>query len=355
MSTQATTQITQKVADPSPQSRPSLTWRLWSLLPGPIRKWSREKIVSRRLASNYKYDMKRYARVSSALTKDYSQENFRALITMDYHRLEKGLALPEPRLRFGVDVLKRLQRNLPLYVSQYGHDDMTDVAFNALRTYISYHAEHGIDFPELQAFIESASRPDGSCESGGTHDFTKQEVDEATAFDTTRFFMSRHSVRQFVQTPVDPEKIERAIRHAMESPSVCNRQSWRVHWYRKRERIDKLLTYQDGNRGFGHTVPELLIITSDMGAFTKTGERNQCWIDGGMFSMALVLALHAEGLGSCCLNWSVEAGRDASMRAEGGIPDAEAVMMMLAVGEIPDTLRVAQSPRRPLEQVLIRD
>lgn len=350
-----TKQAAPKTADPSPAARPSLSWRLWSKLPAPIRKWSRETIVKRRVAANYKYDMRRYVDASSTLTKEYSRESYRALITMDYHRLEKGMALPEPRLGFGVDVLKRLQRDLPKYISAHGHDDMTDVAFNALREYVGFHAKQGMDFPDLQAFVDSQGRRDGGCESGGTHVLARREVEDATGFDASRFFMSRHSVREFVQAPVEAEKIERAVRHAMESPSVCNRQSWRVHWYRKRERIDQMLSFQDGNRGFGHAVPELLVITSDMSAFTKAGERNQCWVDGGMFSMALVLALHAERLGSCCLNWSVEASRDSAMRASGQIPDNEAVMMMLAVGEIPGELRVAQSPRRPVEHVLRRD
>jgi hypothetical protein len=48
------------------------------------------------------------------------------------------------------------------------------------------------------------------------------------------------------------------------------------------------LSYQNGNSGFGHTVPALFVITSDMRIFEKSGERNQGWVDGGLFAMALV-------------------------------------------------------------------
>src|SRR3546814_1994141 len=70
------------------------------------------------------------------------------------------------------------------------------------------------------------------------------------------------------------------------------------------EIIDRALSLQNGNRGFGHEIPCLLILCTDLSAFDTAGERYQHWIDGGMFSMSLVWALHALGYSSCCLNWS---------------------------------------------------
>ena len=48
----------------------------------------------------------------------------------------------------------------------------------------------------------------------------------------------------------------------------------------------------------------LLIIAMDLKAFVPAHERYQHWIDGGMFSMSIIYALHSLGLSSCCLNWS---------------------------------------------------
>ena len=39
----------------------------------------------------------------------------------------------------------------------------------------------------------------------------------------------RHSVREFAETPVTVEEIMNAVRVAMRTPSVCNRQPTRVH------------------------------------------------------------------------------------------------------------------------------
>lgn len=341
-------------ADP-PAPKAPLSMRVWAALPGPLRRGTRAAIIYKRLIGNYWYDMRRYARSSSTIVKDYPRENYRALITMDYHRLEKGMALPEVRPRFGAAVLKRLQRDLPAYIDRFGHDDVTDIAFNALGEYVEFHKGLNEPFPEIEAFVARHRRPECAPGVGGTRPLTLDEVRAATDFDVDRFFMARHSVRQYTDEPVDPGLVQRAVRLAMQTPSVCNRQSWRVHTFFERERIDKMLSFQDGNRGFGHTAPALLIITADMRAFTKAGERNQCWVDGGMFAGALVLALHGLRLGSCCLNWSVEKDRDRAMRHAADIPEREAVMMMLAIGHVPDALRVAQSPRRPVTDVIVPD
>jgi nitroreductase len=119
-----------------------------------------------------------------------------------------------------------------------------------------------------------------------------------------------------------------------------------------KEDIVRLLSFQNGNRGYGDQAGAVLLITADMRAFTMLGERNQAWIDGGLFAMSLNYALHSLGLGACMLNWSVEKGQDEALRAAFAIPEQEVVIMMMAVGHMPERLRVARSPRRPLKSVL---
>ena len=97
----------------------------------------------------------------------------------------------------------------------------------------------------------------------------------------------------------------------------------------------------------------LLLVTTDLTQFVTVGERNQCWIDGGMFAASLVYALHSLGLGTCCLNCSNDMAADRSLRIAAGIPDSEAVITMIGVGHLPDRLAVAQSPRRQVQDVLV--
>jgi nitroreductase len=167
------------------------------------------------------------------------------------------------------------------------------------------------------------------------------------------FFERRYSIRQFAPDDVDMCLIEKAVVMAQKTPSVCNRQSAKVYVFSQQEDKQKVLSYQNGNRGFGDQASKVLIVTSDLQHFMSVGERNQCWIDGGMFSMSLVYALHSLGLGTCCLNWSVESQVDQALREAVGIPESEAVMMMLAVGHLPDKLKVAQSPRKNIKDVMV--
>ncbi len=69
--------------------------------------------------------------------------------------------------------------------------------------------------------------------------------------------------------------------------------------------------------------------------------------------MSLVYALHSLGLGSCCLNWSVEKEHDEKLHAVTGIPASEMVIMMIGVGALPDSLQVAQSPHKPVGTLLV--
>jgi nitroreductase len=309
------------------------------------------------LTFNYIYDLDRFLKWSSINARLRTQTQLLAVITMDYHRIEKGLALREPRLRFGPKVIERLLTNLREYQSRYGLDATGQVALNALSTYCQFNRDQGIEDQQLNQAIrtlkEQAMQPENCSLQGGTIEITKQDIDEATQHDFQPFFERRYSIRQFAPDDVDMCLIEKAVVMAQKTPSVCNRQSAKVYVFSQQEDKQKVLSYQNGNRGFGDQASKVLIVTSDLQHFMSVGERNQCWIDGGMFSMSLVYALHSLGLGTCCLNWSVESQVDQALREAVGIPESEAVMMMLAVGHLPDKLKVAQSPRKNIKDVMV--
>ena len=118
--------------------------------------------------------------------------------------------------------------------------------------------------------------------------------------------------------------------------------------------MNMVLGLQGGNRGFAEQVDKLLVVTSELGCFLSVGERNQCWVEGGLFAMALILGLHAQGLGTCCLNWAKKPAEDVELRRLIAIPADQRVVMMIAVGHLPEKFRVTHSPRRKLEEILHR-
>lgn len=253
--------------------------------------------------------------------------NLEAQLTKDYHRVEKGLSFPEPRRPFGADVGRRLAALAPLASeSRYG------------------------------VFASEALIALNSWNEGGSRDTTlvsrmrdRPVLDED---DLAQFFSSRHSVRTFDPArTVSREELRRALEIALTSPSVCNRQSGRVRFFHDPSTVRSLLSLQNGNAGFRDQIPAVAIITVDRRLFTGITERNQRWIDGGLFAMTLVWGLHAAGVASCMLNWSVNNKRTDQLRAAAQIPRSEDVICMIAIGHAAEEALVARSPRRSAEEV----
>lgn len=316
-----------------------------------LKKFARRKLNILLSFREYARDARRFLGASTGFAAPNRHEQWRELLTIDYHRLEKGLALPDPRAGFGKDVIARLLSNTPRYIDRYGRDDLTDIVANCLRSYVAHNMTHGLETPGVAEFVAAYDREGIPADTkiGGTFDVTKSDILARSTIDPEAFFLSRSSVRQFSDNEVSEELMNRAVHLAAKTPSVCNRQSGRVYVSTERALIDKALSYQNGNRGFGHKVPALCVVCSEFDIFEKLDERNQGWVDGGLFAMSLVYAFHSLGLGSCMLNWSVPTKRDASFREAFGIPDNQGVICMIAVGHLLDNFLVAQSPRRLVE------
>jgi nitroreductase len=296
--------------------------------------------------TNYWYDFGRYIKSSLLFAPEYDQEMLGAIMMMECHRIEKGLSLPAPRSGFGLYSVRTLIRLIPEFENRFGAGLPAQASREALKQYHAFHSLRSQPMPpELSAFLEEdMDRSNVKCEAG-VKEVHRSDIVNAAKIDFDAFANSRYSVRQFTGEMVAKHQIMQAIKVATKSPSVCNRQSVRLHLAIDKESIASALSYQNGNEGFGHNAGALLIITSDMKVFKDVGERNQCWIDGGIFSMSLCYALHAQGLGTCMLNWSQRKDNDILMRTHLGIPANEAVVMMLAAGHLPEKLHVAISPR----------
>jgi nitroreductase len=329
-------------ANARPSLRRSVVSRLSQML--------RPGLARLQLWLNVRYDSWRFRKYSGAGKRDSDLAVEWARITRDYHRLEKGLALPSPRRGFGADVVKRLLKLVSTYRRRFGDGDVIDIASGAMHEHARFNGIDPAKHPALAALIATAR----SVDAGGTYEVTRQEVHAAARIDLSDFFARRHSVRHFDPAPVDPALIRRAIEMAQKAPSVCNRQSGRVHVLTSDAGKARALKYQNGNRGF-EVIPVVLLITSDLRCFLEPSERYQAWIDGGLFAMSVNYALHSLGLGACMLNWSVDASTDAAMRMANAIPEHESIIMMMAVGHLPERFRVAQSSRRPIDEVVSFD
>ena len=309
------------------------------------------------LIRNYVYDYRRFAR-SSFLQGPTSRESRKAHIHLLAHTVEHGLSLAKPRPGFGIEKVRQLIDEVSGYIRDHGVDPSAEIAVKALVAYVAFNRDSGADIQEIPAAVDRLTAGISVARQellGGTEEVTAEGIRQHAAMDFLGFMEARHSVRQYADRPVDPIQIENAVRAAHQSPSSCNRQTCKVYAFTDKAAIARVLSFQSGHRGFGEQLGGLAVITTDIRHWGTVGERNQGWVDGGMFAMTLALGLHAEGLGACMLNWSETRDVDTAMRAHVGIPDHELVITMLGFGHMPDRFKVPRSQRKPLDEVLRLD
>lgn len=326
-------------------------------LPSPLLKTLRKVKIEIVLISNYFHDFCMYHRHSATINPYKTKSMYQAHIIKNYHSLEKGLSVKNPRPGFGRAVVMELIEELNEYASCYGTDELFQVALNVLSAYYEYNTKNHLTDEELNSQLAFLRKRLGETKSrilgGGILPITRKNIREAGNIDFQKFVMLRYSIRNFAPSEVEIGLIEKAVRIAQKTPSVCNRQPWIVHVFRDEDKNNKLLDIQGGSRGFGNDASIVLIITCDLGAFMGVGERNEAYIDGGMFAMSLVYAIHSLGLGTCCLNLAVECEVENKIRILANIPKNEKLILMIAVGNIPEFLYVAQSHRKALEEVMV--
>ena len=168
--------------------------------------------------------------------------------------------------------------------------------------------------------------------------------------DFATFSASRHSVRH-VKGKVPTENIVKAVSLACNSPSACNRQYVKVKLVEDYDKVQSLLELQNGNKGFGHLVEQLLLITVDLSAIRWLAERHDIFTNAGIFIMNLCYALHYHKIAHCMLNWSEGKVMDEELRKRITIPDQETVVLMIMLGDVPDEFMVTSSPRRTVDEL----
>lgn len=284
--------------------------------------------------------------------RDNDKEKMRFYLVKHCHIVEKGLALPAPRLGFGEPKIIDLIKNAREYERLHGKDDVTEMLRDMLREYLTFHQQRSYSLPpEFKVLITRFNAEDRPNQKGGLKELRKEQWGSWSLEKYDHFVSCRHSVRDFSDTPVDDDRIHEIVRASINTPSVCNRQGWTVHYYRDKKTIQRLLAFQNGNTGFTECIDKLLIITGSAKAFTRY-EHNQLFIDGGLLSMNVMLALHAEGLGSCPLNTCMPFYKESAVKKAAGINRHERLIMMIAVGHLKDKFFVAQSGKYKLDQVL---
>lgn len=279
------------------------------------------------------------------------------------HRLEKGLSHVQFRDGFGRGVLAEISRRMSLLEkadSEYRKNPLYSQGLAVLHEYQRRHEADGYDLSSIKSMFpehiwNAACKyrlEDHAVKAGSFMMNASSKIDNLNK-GFVELAEHRYSVREYSSDAVSQKVLDKVYAVAMKTPSVCNRQATRVYQITDSEKIERALKIQGGFGGYAMP-PVLLLVTSDIRAFMNSNERNEPFVDGGLFSMSLLYALEAYGLAACPLNAMFSLSQDQATRKLLNIPDYEMPIMYITVGGFPNSVPVCCSVRRSPESIVTR-
>ena len=300
------------------------------------------------------FDIRR--RVYDKVYNNSAADKVKRDLTLLYHIVEKGLTMPEPRPGFGKQVVIDLCRvvlryermNLPFNELEFAQ------SVTVLKEYAAFHHEIGFALEKevAESLAKIVTRFD---DIHGTNQVqtTEKAYFEALNAPFDAFCMSRFSVRSYTNKEIPMNVLYNCVDLAQKSPSFCNRQPTRIHIVKSPQIKEAILAIQNGNRGFGHLAETLIVLTSVISVTKDIHERNENHLNGGMFAMTLLNALHFNKIAACSLNWSVDNEKDMKMRQILNVPENEVVLLVISCGYPPESFKIASSPRKKAAEITI--
>jgi nitroreductase len=271
-------------------------------------------------------------------------------VTFHIHQIEKGLSHREFRFGFGQSVVKELSvllQRLQIVDQQYLSNPVYREALIILNQYYRRHAEAEFDLSLIHAYFpqqlwDRIVHVQPAATTGITVEaISKRRNNSLPFFELVKV---RHSVREYSSKALTSDDFTDVLEAAIQTPSVCNRQPTRVHIILDKTTIQAALQIQGGLNGYP-TPPALVLITSDIRAFMSENERNQGYVDGGLFAMTFLYGLEAKGLAACPLHTMFSDAQNSSTRKLLAIPENEVLVMYIAVGHFLDSVPVCRSER----------
>ena len=274
-----------------------------------------------------------------------SEKQYEALITCYYHAIEKGLSYINYRPGFGKDTVASLLETMEGYLSK-GYDPegfCFSTAVSVLKKYVEKNEEYGIEDLILEEKIRNLGI-EGN-DKGGVLRFDPLVIDEIQQLDYKSFVNSRRSIRTFSEESVDIGVLKKAIQLAQKTPSSCNRQPWQTIIVCDMSRVKQILENQNGNAGFGDKIEKLLLITVDLECFNAYEELFQPYIDGGMYALSVLNALHYYGIASIPLSAALSDRQEKMIRKYAKMSESEKLILIIGVGKYPEFCITPRSER----------
>jgi nitroreductase len=274
-------------------------------------------------------------------------------IVLHTHTLEKGLEHFELR-PFGKKKIELIINLLKAELKYENHEK--DFSFingiNSLREYKKTYEQHKWtnekEYKIVSEFLEKYKKIGE--QRTGAYILTKEELRKDYKIDYKKFIKSRHSTRNYKNEVLKPEDIKEAIEMAKYSPSACNRQYIKVHYYPKGKMRQNVIKYSLGKGGLYMQGVNTFIITFDVNGLDGAGERNQGYFNAGLFATNLVNAFHSLGIGTCFIQFANSVKEEEDLKKLNDIPSHERIAVILYAGYYDEKSIFAVSPRKDFEE-----
>ena len=295
------------------------------------------------------YDFSRYARYGGWRGRgDIRKRDYKAVKT--YHRLEKSLSFRQRRRGSGWDAagdLTYLLGAADLGAAAWGYHET--VGIKVLRDFVACSDGGGQTADRVGAFLQGVSE---SSREGGVIELSAEQLLAGRLEEPERFFLSRHSVRDFrprsgAARPVvscDTAGHENAV--GMQPPGLACLSPGAARQYRSRIDVakrERRLWPRSAVPADHHRGPERL---RHAWRALSALDRRRHVRDGAGAGVALARP-------GCVLpRLESRTGDDLHLRKLVALDGAHTVIMMMAVGYPSEHLKVCYSARRPLDSII---
>jgi nitroreductase len=280
-------------------------------------------------------------------------QDYRILLLV--HSLEKGLSYRSPRA-FGAAKALRLTALLEGTSGAPALRTAYSMGLGALSAWLAFHDARDEGDPEtrerVRRLLSTRTVAFGLLEPApaGAR-AVSASADRWDGLPIDEFLQARHSVRHYAAEPVDDRTLDECVQLAMTSPSACNRQMVRLRMMDSPELKRLLYDTLHGTGGIDFETCRLGVVTFDVKSWEFYGERNQGYLNAGLFAMTLVHALQWRGVGSCLLQFGNTFSEERHLVRALGIPDSERIAVGISLGRVETDDTVPASVRRPVVEV----
>ena len=262
-----------------------------------IRNYRIKKILKKNFINDYKL----YKKHSSVFTKD-TYHKIESEITLRYHSIEKGFLHNPIRYRFAKKRVEELLDYLRFdEVKSHVKDVQIQSAILNLCAYYELHLNNNINISDY---------------------FNKEEYEKLTRNMTLNAEPVKHhtssSYFKFKQTNFEQF-----------SKSRCSVRDFT-----------------------GESLSQLIVVTSDRSFFYSIGERYQLYIDGGIYLMNLLYALHYYEIAACPAHWGMPIEADIKAQKIISLNESEKIICLIAIGKPIDEFKTTLSLRRSFNENL---